>query len=237
MSGLVAACNKKRTCSGILKQREPTNIEGILGEAGARTNYVKGQAKAAKSARFNQHVLIRQTSDGGNRNQNGSKGTAQFYEGELGPEGVFKTSEEREASNQQRDIDYVFVYVVHKLSQSQFKLLSQIDSNITMYSEQRAREEEGRHRVAYISTKKDIYEKCVEILAKLESKHRLDVKAGKSTLTLGDDGMEDEGVMGKRWVVKLKDYLKPKASAVAVAAAASGKRRGSKRVRPTTLIF
>jgi len=235
MSGLVAACNKRKL-SGILKQRVPTNLYGLSGESGACTNYVTGQTPADRRAIFNQNVQIRQTSDGGDRNQSGATGTEQFSEEELGPQGKCNTPEEMEASNKQRDIDYVFVFVVHHLSNAQ--PLEQVDSNILLYSNRRAREEKGRKRVAYISTKKDIYDKCVEILAELETTDRLDVKAGRATLTIVDDGKEAEYKgMGKRWVVKLKDYLKPKASAVAVAAAASGKCRGSKRVRPTTLIF
>jgi len=232
MSGLVAACNKRKL-SGILKQRVTTNLDCLSGESGACTKYVTGQTPADRRVIFNPNAQIRQTSDGGDRNQSGATGTARFSEGDLGPEAALKTPEEKEASHKQRDIDYVFVYVVHMLSQPQ--PLNQIDSNITMYSEQRASEEEGRHRVAYISTKKDIYDKCVEILTELETKPRLDVKAGSATLTLGDDGMEDEGVMSKSWVIKLKNYLEP--NAAAVASAASGKRIEYKRVRPTTLIF
>jgi len=189
---------------------------------------------------FRQHVLIRQTSDGGNRYQSGAKGTAKFYDGELGPEGVIKTDEEMETSNKQRDIDYVFVYVIHSFSElklvmmSKPQVLEQIRLNITKYSTRRAHKEKGRNRVAYTPTKKDIYDKCVEILAELDTKDRIDVKAGKSTLTIGDDGIK--GVLGKIWAVRLKDYLEPKKSAVA---AAAGKRRRDKRelADKTTLIF
>lgn len=238
MSGLVAACKNKRKRPGILKKREPTNNYEPSDNAGVLTTYVKSQTKAAKRARFNQHVLIRQTSDGGNRDQSGAKGTAKFYDGELGPEGVLKTDEEREASNKQRDIDYVFVYVIHSFSKlkltmmSEPQILAQIDASIKKYAEKRKRKEEGRERVAYTPTKKDIYDKCVEILAELETKHKIDVKGGHATLALGDDGIE--GVLGKRCAVNLKNYLEPNAVAAAV-----GKRRRNKRglADKTTLVF
>jgi len=253
MSGLVAACKNKRKRPGILKKREPTNNYEPSDNAGVLTTYVKSQTKAAKMARFNQHVQIRQTSDGGNRDQSGAKGTAKFYDGELGPEGVLKTDEEREASNKQRDIDYVFVYVIHSLSNLKLTMMSkpqidaiikkyapQIDASIKKYAEERKLKEEGRNRIAYTPTKKDIYDKCVEILAELDTKDRIDVKAGKSTLTIGDDGIK--GVLGKIWAVRLKDYLEPNAVAAAAGnavAAAAGKRRRGKRelADKTTLIF
>lgn len=243
MSGLVAENKRKRL--GILKKREPTKKYEPSDNAGVLTTYVKSQTKAAKRARFNQHVLIRQTSDGGNRYQSGAKGTAKFYDGELGPEGVLKTDEEREASNKQRDIDYVFVYVIIYIYElkpvimSKPQALEQIRLNITKYSTRRAVKEKGRNRVAYTPIKEDIYDKCVEILAELDTKDRIDVKAGKSTLTIGDDGIK--GVLGKIWVVRLKDYLEkdylePKKSA---AATADGKRMRGKRelADKTTLIF
>jgi hypothetical protein len=238
MSGLVAACKNKRKRPGILKKREPTNNYEPSDNAGVLTTYVKSQTKAAKRARFNQHVLIRQTSDGGNRDQSGAKGTAKFYDGELGPEGMLKTDEERETSNKQRDIDYVFVYVIHSFSKlklammSKPQILAQIDASIKKYAEKRKRKEEGRERVAYTPTKKDIYDKCVEILAELETKHKIDVKGGHATLSLGDDGIE--GVLGKTCAVNLKNYLGPNA----VAAAAGKRRRGKRELADkTTLIF
>lgn len=232
MSGLVATSNKKRKRSskkrGILKQREPTNGGVLSGEAGARTNYESGQTPADRRARFNKYVQIRQTSDGGNREQRGVKGTARFSKGDLGPEGAFKTLEEMEASNKQRDIDYVFVYVVHTLVNK--PSFSQIKSNIIKFSVIRSDEESKRNRNAYTPTEKDIYQKCVEILAKLETEDsRVDVKAGVSTLTFGDGGVD------KIWVTRLKNYLDPEK----LAAAASGKREGGKRglADKTTLIF
>lgn len=234
MSGLVAENKRKRP--GILKKRKPTNKYEPSDNAGVLTTYVKSQTKAAKRARFNQHVLIRQTSDGGNRDQSGAKGTAKFYDGELGPEGVLKTDEEREASNKQRDIDYVFVYVIHSFSKlkltmmSKPEILAQIDASIKKYAEKRKRNKKGR--VVYTPTKEDIYDKCVEILAELDTKDRIDVKAGNSTLTIGDDGIK--GVLGKTWAVNLKNYLE-----LSLVAAAAGKGRRNKKglADKTTLVF
>lgn len=218
----------KMSALAATKQKSSNEKRGILKKIGASPP----RTKTERRARFATIVQIRQTSDGGDRNQSGVKGTVRFSEGELGPEGACKTPEEMEASSKQRDIDYVFVYVVHMLSQPE--PLSSVDSNIIKYGKQRAREEMGRNRDAYTPNKEDIYDKCVEILSELETKSRLDVKAGTATLTLGDD---EKGVLSKSWVVKLKEYLDPNARAVA--AAASGKRREEKRglVYKTTLIF
>lgn len=222
----------KMSALAATKQKSPNEKRGILKKIGKKIGASPPRTK--RRARFATIVQIRQTSDGGDRNQSGVKGTVRFSEGELGPEGACKTPEEMEASSKQRDIDYVFVYVVHMLSQPE--PLSSVGSNIIKYREQRAREESGRNRIAYTPNEEDIYDKCVEILSELETKSRLDVKAGTATLTLGD-GSKEEGVMSKSWVIKLKEYLKPNARAVA--AAASGERREEKRglVDKTTLIF
>lgn len=225
--------NKKR---GILKRREPTNEDEMVhpytrGKVGARTNYVSGQTPADRRAKFNPHVLIRQTSDGGNRNQNGVKDTARFSEGILGPEGVIKDAEKMEASNKQRDIDYVFVFTLNKYYE--LEKSDTITLNISKYAMERQQLERTRDRDAYMPTETDILTKCEQVLTELKTKDKIDVKAGKSTLSIGKDQMT--------LVERLKEHLltligleKTVSSSVKLATVASDKRRLSTQ---TTLIF
>ena len=147
---------------------------------------------------FSQTILVRQHSahdDDGNR----IEGSEVYSEEGLGPEGKIKNTEEKEASNKQRDIDYVFVYTLFNLYDEEMEQM--IDSNIDKYGRERATKELKRNREAYMPTQADILEKCVWVLGELKKKVKLDIKGGSATLTIGQNDVPVE------WVEKLKNYL------------------------------
>lgn len=178
----------KKQRKGILKKMRTSNKED-----GATA------PKKRPKPTFKQTVTIRQTSDGGNRNKSGVKGTEKNYTGDVGPEGAIKTVEQMEASNRQRDIDYVFVFTLHSYYVS--KHPNTIKLNIHNYARKRQELERTRDRDAYMPTETDILTKCEQVLTELKTNDKINVKAGTSTLTIGENNVK------KIWVERLKKHL------------------------------
>lgn len=156
---------------------------------------------ACTRAFFSQTILVRQHSahdDDGNR----IEGSEVHSEDRLGPEGKIKNTEEQEASNKQRDIDYVFVYTLHSFSEDNREEM--INFNIVNFGVTRARKELTRKREAYTPTAADILQKCILVLGELnhKDKDKIDIKGGTATLTIGGKcGLQVECLK------KLKNYL------------------------------
>lgn len=157
------------------------------------------EPSACTKAYFSQTVYVRQHSV---HDEDGNKieGSEVHSEEGLGPEGIEKTAEQMEASNKQRDIDYVFVYTLHSFSEDDREEM--INSNIVNFGVTRARNELTREREAYTPTVADILQKCILVLGELGQKDKIDIKGGTATLTIGGEcGLPVE------YLEKLKNYL------------------------------
>ena len=147
---------------------------------------------------FSETISLRQHSVH-DKDGNKIEGSEVYSEEGLGPEGKVKNAEEKEASNKQRDIDYVFVYTLFNFYNKEMEQM--IDSNINKYGRERAIKELKRNREAYMPTRADILEKCVWVLGELKKTVKIDIKGGSATLTIGQNDVPVE------WVVKMKNYL------------------------------
>ena len=172
----------------------PKKINSILKKDSRYTSSPPAPSKRPR-AFFSQTTLVRQHSD---HDVEGNK-IEVFFAVKLGPEGKVKTTEEKEASNKQRDIDYVFVYTLFNFYKEEMEQM--IDSDIDKYGKERATKELKRNREAYMPTRTDILKKCVWVLGELEKKDKLDIKGGTDTLTIGKNDVPI------KWVENLKNYL------------------------------
>jgi len=156
------------------------------------------EPSACTKAYFSQTVYVRQHS-AHDEDGNKIKGSEVHSEEGLGPQGIEKTAEQMEASNKQRDIDYVFVYTLHSFYEDDREEM--INSNIVNFGVVRAKNELTREREAYTPTVADILQKCILVLGELNQKDKIDIKGGTATLTIGECGLPVECLK------KLKNYL------------------------------
>ena len=157
------------------------------------------EPSACTRAFFSQTVYVRQHSAHDEDGNKIEKSEVHSEEG-LGPEGIEKTAEQMEASNKQRDIDYVFVYTLHSFSEDDREEM--INFNIVNFGVTRARKELTRKREAYTPTAADILQKCILVLGELDHEDKIDIKGGTATLTIGGEcGLQVECLK------KLKNYL------------------------------
>jgi len=169
---------------------------GILKGASLTSKEVecRHHKRQKRRAYFNQLVLLRMPSD--------EEGQYDVVPKELKPGGEIRNDEQRKASKKQRDIDYVFLHTIFVICNHTQEVDVFVEYNIQLHTRTRCQLELDRHkRTAYKPTLRDIYDKCVWVLAVLDREPRIDITGGNDTITIGQGGINI------KWIIQLRDYI------------------------------